>query len=316
MIRHLLMPVDDATRRQFLVTGSVLAALGAAACGDERRDAPDAATRTVDDAFGPVTVPVDPTRVIALYDDALDHALALGFPVVAGPGERGSAVNPFPTHLPVDTVDDVERIATLPPEEVDAEVIAGIGPDLILSDFVDDQAESVRTRLSPLAPVFSFDTYTDGWWAGFSAPAEAFGRTERLAEVRADLDGRAAAAREALAGWSGRTAVMGTAEPDGGMELHHADFEPFEGVLVADLGFEPAAVLAGLEPFATLSAERVGDVDADLAVLIQYGDNPIDELTASPLWRPETVVTVPSPQTYLGPYFYPALLDSLVEALS
>jgi ABC-type Fe3+-hydroxamate transport system substrate-binding protein len=127
------------------------------------------------------------------------------------------------------------------------------------------------------------------------------GRTERLAEIRADLDRQAAAAREALAGWSGRTAVMGTASPDGGMEICHADFEPFEGVLLADLGLEPAPVLAGLEPFATLSAERVGDVDADLAVLIQYGDNPIDELTASPLWKPGTVVTVPSSHAYLGP---------------
>lgn len=58
---------------------------------------------------------------------------------------------------------------------------------------------------------------------------------------------------------------------------------------------------------AALGAAACGDEGAD---------NPIDELTASPLWKPETVVTVPSPQTYLGPYSYAALLDSLVEALS
>ncbi|HYD10241.1 MAG TPA: ABC transporter substrate-binding protein, partial [Acidimicrobiales bacterium] len=75
-------PTADITRREVILGGLSLAALTAAGCGDDgpSEDAAITATRDVRDVFGPITVPRDPRRVVALDDQVLGNLLRLGFP--------------------------------------------------------------------------------------------------------------------------------------------------------------------------------------------------------------------------------------------
>lgn len=104
------------TRRRFLIGAGALVLAGCGAPSVSTPTATVATTKTVTDMYGTVEVPVEPQRVYCTYDDVLACAIALDFPVIAGPGERGSAANPFPMFIDYspETVAARERLVRSP----------------------------------------------------------------------------------------------------------------------------------------------------------------------------------------------------------
>ncbi len=141
---RLLPEIDDVTRREFLIGSAGLLVLAPYGCGNEDEsgvggETISSETRTVDTPRGSVTIPADPQRMLTIYVYDLANALALGLPVIAGPGEQGRAGAPFPNYLVEmfgEELDGVTRIATQP--EINFEQLAELQPDVILSAFFGD----------------------------------------------------------------------------------------------------------------------------------------------------------------------------------
>ena len=126
-IRHRsgsLSRIEDLTRREFL--SSALAAALLIACSDDDEDAPapEATTRTIDDYFGPVTVPATPQRVVAADSVSLLSMLALGIKPVAA----AVNANSLPHHLS-DQMTGVDNVSG--DDGIDLEKALIHNPDLI-----------------------------------------------------------------------------------------------------------------------------------------------------------------------------------------
>ena len=93
--------VEDVTRRDFLVGGAGLLALGLAGCGADGGGASSGETRRVQSPMGPVELPADPKRLVAIYATDVDVALALDLPLVGGGTARGTGGDePFASYQP------------------------------------------------------------------------------------------------------------------------------------------------------------------------------------------------------------------------
>lgn len=278
-------PVDEGTRREFIAGGLTLAAL-LAGCGDD--DGPSApSTRTVTGRFGPVRIPTQPKRVVVTYDNYLAFALALDLPLVAAPGARGAARNPFPGYLPRERLDTIKRFSVFP--EINYEAIAAARPDIILNAFTD---EPYHKRLSAIAPSLTIKVPDDeDWVATFRGLAAAFDKTDvadrLLAERQATLRNFA---REIAAGpYAGATFTCLAVSPDEGKSVVFGPKTGISPVLVA-LGLRPSPAVAALpkdtytKPF---SAERFRELDADLLVVsgepVEGSSDTIDFKRQAPL---------------------------------
>lgn len=124
MTTALLTPpeITDATRRQLLWGGAALTTLAVVGCGTP--DEPDAAaprTRVITSANGPVWIPLDPQRVVALDPVTTEHLAALGVSAVGatveGFFEPLALLQPDAAHvLGADGTPNIELIASLQPD--------------------------------------------------------------------------------------------------------------------------------------------------------------------------------------------------------
>jgi iron complex transport system substrate-binding protein len=268
-----------------LVLGTALTACGSSSESASSSGAPasSTATRTVASAFGQVSVPAQPQRVVALGESALDAALALGVrPVGALAARGGTGVPAYLTELagPVPIVGTVR--------ETNLEEVVKARPDLILTS-----AGTTRQQydaLAALAPtVVPVSTGTGEWQAETRAHAEALGRTAQADAVLRELDGRAAA----LAAQPGLgTATVVRWMPNGPLVMSGS---LMAGRLVAASGEKLTAVSAFSDKPHTdpLSLEALGQIDADrlyLATLNADGAKALEEAKASPAFARLTAV--------------------------
>lgn len=304
------------TRRRFIIGAGALGLGLITSCGPgEQVAAPTAAaTRTVTDMYGTVEVPVDPQRVYCTYDDVLACAIALNFPVVGGPGERGSAANPFPAFLTPDQVVGITKFDFYPTPNL--EQLAALKPDLILNTVPDQEYVA---NFNGIAPVFSYDVYgANGWRAGFQQLADTFDRSALAAEWLARLDARAAQLKAALQTTPPRSFALGSVTDDGGLGVWLV--QPAYAVMLDQVGFVEAPFMAGKRgEDVILSRELIPTVDADIFMFIDYSPETIaarEELVRSPLW-PQGITTfaVNSAQMYPAPQAFLTLFDSIEKAL-
>ncbi|WP_214404932.1 ABC transporter substrate-binding protein [Pseudonocardia lacus] len=149
--------------------GTLLAAAAAlllGACGTAAPAAPPGAEPaatdtafpvTISHAYGEVTIPAAPQRVVALGLTDLAMATALGAPIVAA-APNYIPETPAPPYLEgrVDpallTLEEVSLGAG-----VNLEKVAALDPDLILGVSLPEMAPDLYTRLSAIAPVVTFE---------------------------------------------------------------------------------------------------------------------------------------------------------------
>ncbi|WP_300017612.1 ABC transporter substrate-binding protein [Pseudonocardia sp.] len=301
----------DATRRRFL---QLIATAGlVAGCAGNGPPAPPTpagpATRTVTTPRGPVEIPTEPARVVALFTHDTANALVLGLPLIAGASERGVAAAPFPAYV-VDAFPQVKSVARIESQpEVNIEQLAALRPDVIIAGvFGSDTSDAIApySALEEVAPVVTYE-YSRGadfrnvpWREVLRVNGAQFDRSRAAEEWIARFDTEAAALRERLrADWAGRRWAF--VEPYASGFLL---FGPTSGhapvTLTDELGLTPAPAVDTLlgeadglvRGRAEISYERLGVLDADVVFVLlgagESGDTDrsgVQVLEAQPLWR-------------------------------
>ena len=248
------------TRRVGGLVAVVLAAgSGLVACGGSG-DAPDArtATRSVTDAAGKqVTVPQRPRRIVTLGEPVLDGALALKAPVAGTTAGRGQGGAPAYLSAKAKNVPVVATVAG-----PDLEKIAGLKPDLILTDASVRLDDATRSKLDGIAPTVTVSKRGQSWQEAFTAEARILNRAgqgravlsayrARVTKVKGEL-GENAKSTVSIVRWnSGEPSVLLTEQP--------------ASQVVADLGLRrpPAQNKRGPGHGVPVSLEKLPDIDAD-----------------------------------------------------
>ena len=268
-----------ARRRPVLSTATLAAAaLVLTACGggsSSATDASEAAAQetTVGTAYGDVTVPAEPERVVTLAESALDVSLAVGVTPVGTTASRGG--DSAPAYLGEGAA-DIPVVATV--AEPNLEAILEAQPDLILAS--PNLAQEQYDALTAIAPtVVPEGTAGGDWTAPLHTYAEALGADDELTSALDDVTARA----EALAGdgvvdgtaavvrWAANGPVLMNSALMSGSLLQAAGATPVQAA--AELGTKPHS-----DP---LSLENLAQVDADRLFLAAFGADGTGALEAA-----------------------------------
>lgn len=259
---------------QFLVCLTAVALLatgcgsgGGAGSAGTPATAAETGTRTVTDATGnEVEVPAAPQRVVTTHYAATQSVYDLDVPLVG----QGTFE---PNIIPEENAEEVEAVPVVTSgQEVDVEQVAGLEPDLILAPNITE--EDVLAQLRDVAPVYVF-TLRGGdradWQQRVEEVADALNRTDRVAELRGDLEGRQEdLAREYADVIDGTVVGVVAAYEENNFYAWGQD--NMTGTLLMPLGFtwsaqENAAVAGEPEAEATVSTERLTSTLGDADVL-------------------------------------------------
>jgi len=282
------------TRGSLLVLflGAVLALAGCSSPADDA--APEPATPvtgqfpvTIPTAFGDVTVPAEPKRVVALGWGDAEVALTLGVQPVGASDWLPVGGDGVPAWVPADKryTSAPTMLGTL---EVSAEQVAALNPDLIL----DTRAAGDRARYDQLAalgvPVVSIpaggESYATTWQQQLDIIGKALGRTEQAEQVKTDLEAKFQQTADGHPEFAGKTVAVGSK-----MSGSYGAYVNGDGRVefMERLGFRQSPRVqaeAGDSFYTTVSPERMDLYDADLTVLTPIGVD-ADEITGDPLFQ-------------------------------
>ena len=239
---------------------------------------------TVETAFGPVEVPEEPERVVALGWSDAETALALGVqPVGASDwlGFGGEGVGPWAEGLYDEAPEIIETL------EPSLEAIAALDPDLIL----DTRAPATQDRhdaLSAIAPTIGqpegVGPYQTTWQQQLDLVGQALGREEEAAELQAEVEQQFTEAAEANPQFEGTEVAVGAYTSEGFGAYVRGDTRVD---FMEALGFTNEAAiqdLAGESFSVSLSEEQVPLLDAPLTVVFPIFVDAA-QITSNPLWQ-------------------------------
>jgi iron complex transport system substrate-binding protein len=239
---------------------------------------------TVETAFGPVEVPEEPERVVALGWSDAETALALGVqPVGASDwlGFGGEGVGPWAEGLYDEAPENIETL------EPSLEAIAALDPDLIL----DTRSPATQDRydaLSAIAPTIGqpegVGPYQTTWQQQLDLVGQALGREEEAAGLQAEVEQQFTEAAEANPQFEGTEVAVGAYTSEGFGAYVRGDTRVD---FMEALGFtNEAAVqdLAGESFSVSLSEEQVPLLDAPLTVVFPIFVDAA-QITSNPLWQ-------------------------------
>lgn len=283
--------VDDATRREFLIGGASLAALLTGCSTITQTSRPPAASTgfpvTISHKYGSTEITKAPQRVVTVGLTEQDVLLALGTTPVAARewfGEQPGALWPWARAAAGN--------APLPEAlgyELNYEKIAALRPDLILG-VAWGVTEQEYPKLSQIAPTVAqsagFAAGGTPWQDQTRIIGRALGQEQRAGELITAVQGRFAESQRANPRFVGATAVA--AYDFGGGELGvYGPKDPRVRILTS-LGFESPpriAELVGNEFFATISAEQLQVIEADVVVWIVYSEAGASRVQDQPVYR-------------------------------
>jgi iron complex transport system substrate-binding protein len=239
---------------------------------------------TVQTAFGPVEVPEEPERVVALGWSDAETALALGVqPVGASDwlGFGGEGVGPWAEGLYDEAPENIETL------EPSLEAIAALDPDVIL----DTRSPATQDRydaLSAIAPTIGqpegVGPYQTTWQQQLDLVGQALGREEEAAGLQAEVEQQFTEAAEANPQFEGTEVAVGAYTSEGFGAYVRGDTRVD---FMEALGFtNEAAVqdLAGESFSVSLSEEQVPLLDAPLTVVFPIFVDAA-QITSNPLWQ-------------------------------
>jgi iron complex transport system substrate-binding protein len=284
-------------RRSLVAVVAVLVALLAGcSTGEQPTGAPGAPAGdgtfpvTVPTAFGDVTIPAAPQRVVALGWSDAETALALGVqPVGASDwlAVGGDGLGPWVTQR---YTTPPQKLGTL---EVDLEQVAALQPDLIL----DTRASGTRERHDQLAqlgvPVVGIpaggENYLTPWRDQLRMVGAALGKSQEAARLQSELENRFAQARQQNPALNGATVVSGAKNTLGEYAAYVGRTGRVEFLRELGLVNSPAVEAVPTENFSVpVSRERMNLLDARVTIMQAISGNAAD-ITGDPLWG-----TVPS----------------------
>jgi iron complex transport system substrate-binding protein len=225
--------------------------------------------------MGTTEIPARPERVVVLDTGELDSALSLGVTPV------GAVTTDVATGFLSYLAEDAEGVAVVGTiAEPDLEAIAGLAPDLILSNKV--RHEELYEQLSQIAPTVLAERVGAVWKDNFRLAAEALGLEDEADDALAEYEEQAAALGESL----DDPQVSAMRFVGGTIRVYSA--ESFIGTVLADIGLRQLELPAGDVPtFAELSAEQLTEADADVVLYSSYGaadESGEAAAVAGPLW--------------------------------
>lgn len=249
-----------------------------AACGSESESSDSGAAEaggnseagafpvTVTDNFGEVTIPEEPTRVVAMGWGDAETALALGVqPVGASDwlAFEGEGVGPWAEGM-YDS--PPELIATLEP---DYEAVLALEPDLIL-DVKSSGDQERYDRLSEIAPTVGVPEGAENYLTTTDQQVEliaaALGVPEKGEEVLADIDEQFAEAAEAHPEFADKSVVAAAYTSEGwGAYVDGSERVEF----LKRLGFTLSDKISSVETdefSIDVSSENLDQLDADVLV--------------------------------------------------
>lgn len=243
-------------------------------------------TRTVETMHGMVEVPADPQRIVVLnYDMTGSEVLSLLEIPVLG-------IHSPPTTRPEIVL--TGELNVVGEDDLDVEAVAALQPDLITGMYRNSYADYLDT-LRQIAPVALLDgeaaiewrEVTRGFGAILNREADAEALIERTEERIAEVAGKIDTSK--------RVVVV---RPNADGQFRAYTEASFPGLILAELGIsipdefqeleESAEGTAGARGWNTLSAERIGELDAaDFVIIWAYGAEPevlVEQFLTSPLW--------------------------------
>lgn len=229
-------------------------------------------TRTVQDVDGvDVTVPDEPTRVVALSEPTLDAALALGVTPVGTITGRGQSTVP---HYLADLASDIPVLGGV--AQPDYEAIADAEPDLILVDgtSINNNPEAMQV-LGQIAPTVSTGYAGGDWRANLALVAAALGREDEADDLVADYEAKVAQAGTELAAYADDT--FSVVRWQGGSASLVLEELP-AGVALSDLGLQrpPSQDRRGRGHSEPVSLENLAQIDADYMFFGTLGGSSVD----------------------------------------
>lgn len=269
-----------------LLIPALLAALGLilAGCssgsepaGGSGESASAASSTTVDTMFGTVTIPAPKDgelKVVALGWSDAEMALALGVKPVAvfdwqSFGEANKGVGPWATPLFGDVTPTVIPQSQ---QTLNYEQIQGLSPDVILNVRAANE-KATYDRLTEIAPTVyaPADTpaFATDWEVQLDTIGKALGKSHDAAKVAADVNSKIAAAADPAF----KDVKVASAAKFGDA---YGAYLPGDGRfdILGDLGFVNNPPIASLQSngfFATVPAEKISSIDADVTVMQPIG---------------------------------------------
>lgn len=239
-----------------------------------------AAPRTLDTAYGAVSVDGAPQRVVVLTETALDTALALGVKPIGTLATRGGS---GVANYLKDKAGPIALVGTT--REVNLEAVLQLQPDLILA--APDLNRDLYAKLSLMAPTLvPRGNAFDAWRDVTTFYAQALGKRAEADAYLEQIDARIAALKKAVK--PGVVASVVRWNPQGPILMSN---QLFAGQLLGQLGFDSTALARSLteKPHSdTLSLENLSQVDGDwlfLATLNPDGDKALQQARSQPAFE-------------------------------
>lgn len=238
----------------------------------------NAQARELDTAFGAVEVPDSPERVVALYEGALDAAVAAGVTPIGAIATRGG--NDVAAYMSehIDT-GELEMVGVA--RETNIEAVLRLQPDLILAaPQLPEEQYRLLSRIAPTVVPDSNGLSRDGWKEESRVYGQALGKEADIDEALEQVEQRGAEINERLKSANvGGTAYLARWMPAGPMVMSSKLFST--GIL-ASTGLEvndDGLVNEGSAHSDILSLENLSLIDGDwlfLATLNEEGQQALD----------------------------------------
>lgn len=279
------------TARLTSLTVTSIAVLALTACGGSDA-ATEGETRSVEDAWETVEVPVEPSRVIADSVSTYAHLMSLGITPIA----VALPVGISPEYIGPDA-GDVDSVVAEDGWTIDVEEALALDPDLIVAvgaDYNKENCDRYRQVAATFCFVETFETGTDeDIRATVRDLAAALGREDEAEAAIAAYDERVAELADRVAATDLVDQQVGIVRIDAG---------GFIGIRTGDLANSSLAALGIGEPdwpaptvdgYVELSLETLGLLDEADILLVTTDDDVIIEdssVFTSPLWEQLDVV--------------------------
>ncbi|VCU72466.1 putative siderophore-binding lipoprotein YfiY precursor [Pigmentiphaga humi] len=236
--------------------------------------------RTLDTAFGAVTVKGRPERIVALSENGLDTALAAGTRPLGTLATRGGeGVSAYLAHR----AGDIAIVGTA--RETNLEAVLKLRPDVILAP--SGTTQNVYAKLSALAPtIVPKGDALRPWRDSVLLYADALGRRAEIDAALKEVDARTAAIEARLP--AGERVSVVRWNPQGPVVMSS---RLFAGQLLGQAGLAatPLADSLTAKPHSdTLSMENLVRIDADwllVATLNAQGGRTLEQARSQPAFR-------------------------------
>lgn len=285
-----------------------------------------AGTRTVETAFGPVSISGQPERVVTLYEGALDAAVATGV------SPQGAVITRGGTTVAGYIQPRVEGIRIVgAPGETNIEAVLALRPDLILAaPYTSEEQFRILSRIAPTVvpdvPAFQ----PDSWIRETQLYGEALGREAEaeaaIAKVQARMDEVQGLLAQGLA-QQGSDAALVRWMPQGAMLMSRHLFSA-NVIRAAGFDLQDGGVVAEGRPHSRpLSHENLELIDRSwvfLATLNSDGEEALLSARRAPAFgrlqavRSDRVVHVDGQlwTSASGPLAALAILDQIQQTLA